>query len=126
MAESPNHQWCFIEIHAADVERCKSFYGECFGWTFEDVPEMNYTFYATAEGGMGGGIAVKGEQSPPHLVNYVQVASIDDSLERVRNRGGSVVVPKTDFSGAGWLALVNDPEGNLFGLWETAGAPATD
>ena len=49
-------QWCHVEIPAKDVERSKEFYGNLFGWQFQELPmpEGSYTVYTTPGGGIGG------------------------------------------------------------------------
>jgi predicted enzyme related to lactoylglutathione lyase len=119
MAEQTNI-WCHVEIPAGDTERCKKFYADLFGWRFEDVPGMDYSFYTTREGGIGGGVTSKSEQGPPHMVNYVYVDNIADTLAVAESSGGTVAVPQTEVQGMGWFALIKDPEDNLFGIWKSA------
>ena len=33
------------ELHSADPAKTKQFYGEVFGWKFEEMPEMNYIMW---------------------------------------------------------------------------------
>jgi predicted enzyme related to lactoylglutathione lyase len=49
----------------------------------------------------------------------VGVPSIDDSVKRIEEAGGSVVTPRTEIPGMGAFAYFKDTEGNLLGLWET-------
>ena len=112
--------WCHIEIPSSDVQRCKSFYGEVFGWQFQEIPEMDdYVMYTTREGGIGGGISTRGDQTPPHMLNYVLVSDIETTVERVRNNGGNVLMEKTEVPNAGWFAIIQDPENNIFGIWKS-------
>ncbi|WP_211355335.1 hypothetical protein [Blastococcus colisei] len=46
--------------------------------------------------------------------------SIEDSLRRIGELGGSTVVGKTPVGEMGFAAYFTDPEGNVMGLWETA------
>jgi predicted enzyme related to lactoylglutathione lyase len=39
-------------------------------------------------------------------------------VERVIERGGSVVREKTAVPKTAWYAVVADPEGNVFAIWE--------
>jgi predicted enzyme related to lactoylglutathione lyase len=119
MAQPPTGAWCHVEIAAQDVERSKKFYTECFGWTFQDVPEMGYAFYSTGEGAVGGGLMKAEPGFPKHMVNYVYVDDVDAATQRVENHGGKVVRPRTEVPQAGWFVLVTDPDGNLFGLWQS-------
>ena len=52
--------------------------------------------------------------------DYVDVASIDASLERAANLGAKVALPKTPVPGVGAVAAIIDPQGNICGLWEQA------
>jgi predicted enzyme related to lactoylglutathione lyase len=115
---APN-TWCHVEIHSANPEKAKQFYGEVFGWSFQDVPEMQYSFYNTET--IGGGLAERNPQSPSQLVNYVNVESIEETCRRIENNGGNVTLPKMQVGDAGWMAMATDPDGNLFGLWKSAG-----
>ena len=121
MAEGipPLNTWCHVEVYAKDVERAKSFYGEVFGWQFQHIPEMNYTLYSTAKGSIGGGVSEASDETPNQLINYVYVEDIDATLSRIENNGGKTVIGTKAVGPVGWMALVEDPEGNLFGLWKS-------
>jgi len=111
--------WCHVEIPVEDPEAAKRFYGEVFGWQFQDHPEMGYTTYTTREGGVGGGIMKRPAEVPQQMVNYVLVEDIPAALGRIENHGGKVVQPETAVGTFGAMAWVTDPDGNLFALWRS-------
>jgi hypothetical protein len=51
-------------------------------------------------------------------VNYVKVEAIEESLKKAEGLGAKIVVPKKPVPGAGWFAVLLDPQGNRLGLWE--------
>ena len=109
---------CFLEIPADDLESLQKFYAGMFDWTFEKIPG-GFRYYKihmgheTIKGGM------TARQDPEHLpVNYVKVVSLDTALEKAVALGATVVVPKKPVPGAGWFAVVLDPQGNRLGLWQ--------
>ena len=112
-----------IELPADDPERAKTFYSEAFGWTFaEPIPGFEgYHLFTTPAGqeGMGGAIGKRGESAPQAVRTYVHVDSIDATLEKIGQIGGSVVEPKADVPGQGWYAVFRDTEGNELALWES-------
>ena len=112
--------FCHIEIPTADHQKAQAFYGGVFGWKFQHHPEMNYTIFETRPGGIGGGIWVPTEGMAKQVINYILVDEIEPVADRVREHGGTVVKEKMEVPGAGWLALVTDTDGNLFGLWKSA------
>lgn len=50
----------------------------------------------------------------------MDVPSIDEYVDKAVANGARIAVPKTEITGAGWLAYCKDPEGNLFGMMESA------
>ena len=112
-----------IELPADDPARAKTFYSEAFGWTFaEPIPGFEgYHLFTTPAGqeGMGGAIGKRGESAPQAVRTYVHVDSIDATLEKIGQIGGSVVEPKADVPGQGWYAVFRDTEGNELALWES-------
>lgn len=121
MEKPANGALCHAEIPVEDAGRAKTFYSEVFGWTFQEIPEMEYTIFQSGKGGIGGGFAKRGEQTPQYPVNYVQCDDIDATLKRIADHGGKVVTPKMEVGAAGWLAHAHDTEGNLLGLWQGKG-----
>ena len=111
-----------IEIPADDPDRAKRFYTELFGWTFAPtLPGFEgYHMFTTptGEAGAGGAIGKRGEMAPERLRTYVHVDSIDASLARVEELGGTVVERKSEVPGIGWYAVLTDTEGNEMALWE--------
>jgi predicted enzyme related to lactoylglutathione lyase len=111
-----------IEIPADDADRAQRFYNGLFGWSFE-VPAgfEGYYMFTTPVGeeGMGGAIGKRGEMAPDKLRTYVHVDSIDASMAKVTELGGTVVEGKGEVPGMGWYAVFTDTEGNELALWES-------
>ena len=111
-----------IEIPADDLDRAHRFYEELFGWSFApEVPGYeSYHMFTTPAGdaAAGGAIGKRGEMAPEKLRVYVNVDSIDDTLARVADLGGSIKDPKAEVPGIGWFAVLADSEGNEIALWE--------
>ena len=51
-------------------------------------------------------------------MHYVHVDSLDQTLERILELGGSVLRPKAAVPKTAWYAVVADPEGNIFAIWQ--------
>ncbi len=118
-----------FEIPADDPDRAKEFYRSVFAWDTNAVPGMDYNMITTtatdekgmplAEPGINGGMFRReGELAAPTVV--VSVDDIDATLEKIAERGGSVVMPKQEILDMGWNAYFRDPEGNVIGLWQNA------
>ena len=51
-------------------------------------------------------------------MHYLHVESLDQTLERILELGGSLLRPKSAVPKAAWFAVVADPEGNIFAIWQ--------
>jgi predicted enzyme related to lactoylglutathione lyase len=112
-----------IEIPADEPERAKSFYAGLFRWGFQEVPGYEgYHLFTTpaGENGVGGAIGKRGETAPAQLRAYVWVDSVDETLPKVTELGGTVIEGKQEVPGQGWFAVIADTEGNEIALWETS------
>jgi uncharacterized protein len=119
-----------FEIPFDDGDRARGFYKELFGWQIQSMPEMDYTIVMsgpsgdqgpTESGYINGGMLTRQQAATAGPVLVVDVKSIDDTLERIGGLGGSTVVGKTPVGDMGFAAYFTDTEGNVIGLWETAG-----
>ncbi|MBM3268035.1 MAG: VOC family protein [Candidatus Sericytochromatia bacterium] len=112
--------FCHIELPYQDHARVKKFYGEAFGWTFQDMPEMDYTMFLTpnGRGGVQGGL-YKATEEMKSAVNYINVDNLQASNEKIAALGGKILKDRVEVPGMGELSIVMDTEGNVFGLWHS-------
>lgn len=97
---------CHWELMVNDLTKAKQFYGRVFDWRFDDSTFPEYTMIET--GGIAGGMMTKPPGSPmAALHTYFQVDDINETLRRVVEAGGSVIVPKTEIP-PGWFAMFLD------------------
>jgi predicted enzyme related to lactoylglutathione lyase len=115
-----NNRVVHFEIPADEPEALTTFYHELFGWTFQRAPgPVEYWNCVTGieEPGINGGVVKR--QNPQHpCMNYVDVASIDATIERATKLGAQVALPKMVVPNVAAIACLIDPEGNIFALRE--------
>jgi len=119
-----------FEIPVDDPDRATAFYTSAFGWGANSMPDMGYTLVSTGPatpdgrpsepGHINGGI-MRRQDPYKHPIITIGVDDIDATLQKVGELGGSTVREKMDVGGMGFAAYFQDPEGNLIGLWQTAG-----
>ena len=108
-----------IEIPFDDEERAKRFYSGVFGWEFSQMAGFEgYGLYRSGPGELGGGLGKRGEMAGQTTRNYILVDSIDDSVKKVEELGGTITEPKAEIPGMGWFAAATDSEGNPIALYE--------
>ncbi len=115
----------WFEIWVSDLERAKSFYTGMFGWKYEPLAEYDAEAYwqilaGDAAAVNGALVGSPGRETPRGRTSllYLHVSDLEQSVDRARGLGGSVVLGRTKISESGGsFAIVADPEGNELGLW---------
>lgn len=111
---------------STDTAKAKAFYGALFGWDFvDDTDEDGQVVYHTAS---QGGKAVAGLMAkPPEQVElgipnmwqtYISVDDLDATVAKVEPAGGQVMAKPMAVMDAGRMAVVVEPTGSVFMLWE--------
>jgi predicted enzyme related to lactoylglutathione lyase len=110
-----------FEIYAEDPAQLADFYTSLFGWSIDKAPGIDYFTIQTALNdvkGIGGGLTYRPIPEPRSWVHYVSVESLDETVASVQRLGGTVLRPKTAVPKMAWYAVVADPEGNIFAVWQ--------
>ena len=114
----PHGDITHIDIPVSDLKAAQSFYSGLFGWNIAEVPGFEgYPMWQAPNKISGGGLAPR-DESFTQPRSYVEVDSIDETLAKVTESGGTVVMEKSPISETSWYAFFNDPDGNTIGLYE--------
>ena len=114
---------CWIDTSQPDPEAAADFYGALFGWELEDVmpPDAPGQYFMARIRGKDVGAVGSIPEGAPQVATwntYVWVDSADETASKVRDAGGSVMMEPFDVMDAGRMAVVTDPEGAVFFVWE--------
>jgi len=108
-----------------DVEEAKQFYGQLFGWTFEEMPE--YTLVRNNGQRIASIIQRResSEQGPvARWLSNLSVPDVDSAAAYFVEAGGTILDGPLDIIGRGRGALVRDPQGaQLVLLRSSSGDP---
>lgn len=107
------------ELMSKDAQASKSYYAQLFGYTLEEQT-MGQPYTILKRGDiMEAGLMQAPDDAPgSRWTIYFQVANIDDSLAKLEQLGGqnlSGIIPVP----MGRVAMVSDPVGAMFGLFES-------
>jgi predicted enzyme related to lactoylglutathione lyase len=111
---------CWIDTSQPDPEAAVEFYGELFGWEFEDATPPGAPgkyFIARIRGGDVAAVA-SGPGGAAAWNTYVWVSDADETAAKVRAAGGSVLAEPSDVGDAGRMAAFADPAGAGFRVWQ--------
>ena len=112
-AMPPDFNIQYVEFHVKAVASSKKFYGEAFGWKFQDYGPDYASF--TSAGVDGGMTADESSTSGAPLV-ILYARKLEDAQARVEKAGGRIVKPIFSFPG-GRRFHFTDPAGNELAIW---------
>ena len=115
----------WTDLTTTDQDGAKAFYGALLGWEADDMPAGEGVVYSMMRVGDKHVAAISPQPpqqrdagAPPSWSSYVTVESADDAAARAVEHGGTVVAPPFDVFDAGRMAVVQDPQGAFFSVWE--------
>jgi uncharacterized protein len=119
---------CWFELGTSDQKAAGEFYKSLFGWEVVDVPigeGMVYSMYKLAGNDVCAGYTLMPSMVkagvPPYWGVYFSTDSADATATRAAELGGSVEQGAFDVFEHGRMAVLKDPEGAVFCLWQPKG-----
>jgi uncharacterized protein len=105
-----------FEVVGKDGPALQRFYSSVFGWTLDTNNPGGYGMVRGGDQGIGGGIGAAPDGSPGRVTFYVQTDDAKETLRKVEELGGRVLMPLTEVAPGTTIALFADPEGHVVGL----------
>ena len=108
----------WFEIAASDTDKAEAFYGDIFGWSFDDGP-TGPVYRIADTGSISGGVTTAQAGTPQtYAIFSVVVPDVAATCEAVVAGGGSVLVGPETMDETGLVfANLTDPDGNHFGVF---------
>jgi predicted enzyme related to lactoylglutathione lyase len=110
----------WIDLGVPDLDRAMEFYAAVFGWEF-DVGPVEYGRYTSCllRGRRVAALSAMHEPGADCFWNvYLATPYCDRTAERARAAGGELLAEPMDVMDQGRMAVVRDPVGAQFGLWQ--------
>jgi predicted enzyme related to lactoylglutathione lyase len=121
----PAGSFCWIELATTDQTAAKSFYSSLFGWSPQDSPigpGEFYTIFKLDGRDAAAGYTLRADQRaqgvPPNWMIYIAVDSADQAADKAKQLGGTVVMAPFDVMDLGRMAVIQDPTGAHFCVWQ--------
>ncbi len=123
----PPGTFCWAELATTDQNAGIAFYRALFGWDVHQEPigpDEVYSMFRMRGKEVAAAYNMRSEErqqgTPPHWNLYVAVASVEDTAKRAESLGGKVLMAPFDVMDAGRMAVIQDPSGAVFCLWQAA------
>ncbi|KIO24620.1 hypothetical protein M407DRAFT_25960 [Tulasnella calospora MUT 4182] len=108
----------FMRISVSDIDRAEKFYSTVFGWVFQSKRYQSTISVFKTGGQVMGSLHEHKDAGTkaPAVLNYIKVASVEETLKKVVEAGGKVVEEKWTEGNHTDMGTFEDTEGNLVGL----------
>ncbi|MCU1276039.1 MAG: glyoxalase [Bryobacterales bacterium] len=115
---------CWSELLTTDKPKALEFYEKLFGWTMKtNTADPNQYTEFSNQGKLIGGIMQAAKEwgnIPSNWVPYFMAASVDETAAKAQQSGGSLKMPPTDIPNTGRFAVIADPQGAVFSIFQPA------
>ena len=109
------------DIMSTDTEGTKAFYTALFGWEAKEEDMgggFMYTLFSVNGAPLGGTVDLGDAGIPSHWISYVGIDNLDAACVQATKAGGKVCIPAHPIGNFGRSAMLEDPTGGYFRLWE--------
>jgi predicted enzyme related to lactoylglutathione lyase len=118
--------YCWNELHTPAYDQAHEFYNQVFGWQYTEIGDGESFIYSTfALPGdsheLGGLMDASALSTPPYWLTWIQVDDADGCLTKATELGASVIMGPDD-SPFGRTGILQGPQGEVFGVIDTAKA----
>ena len=124
MTTIPTGRFVWFDYVAKDIPKAQGFFGELFHWKTQAVPMHDGGTYTmiTLDDQMIGGYTPTPEGAPPigHWLSSLQVPDAKATCAKIESLGGKVFKQPISMDEFGTFAIVADPQGGVFALWQPA------
>ncbi|MBB2155073.1 VOC family protein [Gluconacetobacter diazotrophicus] len=120
-------RFVWYELVTTDADAATAFYRSVIGWSARDsgLPDWHYTMLSAGDRPVGGLLevarAARDDAVRTGWIGYVAVGDVDAVAARVTQAGGAIHRAPQDIPGVGRFAVVADPQGAIFALFQATG-----
>lgn len=116
--QSVRGRFVWHELVTPDANAAHAFYGKTIGWKTQPWEEdSSYVMFAAQRGPIGA--TVTGDVAP-HWLPYIGTGDIDKTIALAKQNGGTVAKDVDTLSSGSRYAVLQDPYGASFGVYESA------
>ena len=111
---------CWVDVQSPDLAASSAFYQGLFGWTAEDQGEEagHYTMFKLSDLDVAALGPMQAEGMPSVWTTYIACDDVDATVTKAEAAGGTVFAPPFDIFDSGRMAVIADPAGAVFAVWQ--------
>jgi uncharacterized protein len=115
----------WVELCTPDAGKARTFYTRLFNWDVHEMsmgPDNSYFIFRVGGKDVAAMYQLTADQKTkgvtPHWLSYVTVTDADAAAAHATKLGGTVLAPPFDVGDIGRMAMIQDPQGGSFALWQ--------
>ncbi len=125
-----NARFVWFDLMTTDVKGAESFYTDIIGWKAATWQEGHYDLWKAGDEDVGGVMPLDDQAraagAPPQWLAYIATRDVDATVQKAKKLGGKVLAPPTDIPNVGRYAMLADPQGASFGVFQARHLPAPE
>jgi len=117
-------RFCWVELLTSDVDAAQAFYGAVIGWTASpsELSDRDYRMFQASGVGVAGLMPLpeeaRAQGARPAWMGYISTSDLDAEVAAVAEAGGAVWRATETLPQVGRFAVVADPLGAPYCLWQ--------
>ncbi|UHA72509.1 VOC family protein [Paenibacillus sp. 481] len=118
-------EFCWLDIKTCNMASVQTFYKDVLNWRYqqESWPHRLYPTIYAGNDQVGGFTDLNSPAFPPgtkpHISVYVAVNHVDQTVARVEQAGGNLLLEPFDLGDFGRMATIQDSAGAVLSIWES-------
>ncbi len=121
----------WVDLVTPDIAGAQRFYGQLFGWTFNDIHTGDGDYaVALLDGRPVGGLyqrsVQRGQHRQPAWLTFLSVPDVAAAEASIRGHGGKELSPPRLFAERGRQAVFADPQGAVFAVLQSSSGDPPD
>ena len=108
----------WVELHSKDIDKDIAWLKATFNFDVDVMPMPNGDYYILKSDGeqRGGATVQQNPEAPSMWLTWFQVTDVDGTVEAAGDNGGAALVQPFEVPGVGWMSIVADNTGGVFGV----------
>jgi predicted enzyme related to lactoylglutathione lyase len=124
-------KFVWYDLMSTDVPAVKKFYGELFGWEFDDGGDVNAVYTVIKHNGKSiGGIfaldKMKSRAENSQWISFFSVDNMESAIQYIKNNNGKIYTEPFELPDRGRVAVIVDPQDAVFALVSSSSGDTKD